>query len=257
MCIDGMSTIDRAVYVLIPAPSQWPEFYAWAHDAFGLTDDSWDPAGGQAQGNGNLPYGKMLNAIYLLAYALRDEYIPQWHSRNDYRDAALAANSSYHDGVYARFINSDSGEAHTPDAGDRTDYHCPLFSKGSISDDPANRAAVIVHENWHHWQHKHHYKSHHLTGGAIDPTLEGDWYYRHGSGAFDFGTLATYNLSATPIKFHSPYQIAVEFNADLAEYAFGWVPLSVTQSARWFGNQRLERQFKNRVSYRIGQPRPF
>lgn len=261
MCTDGMVTVDRAVYLLIPAPSQWPEFYAWAHDAFALTDDSWDPAGGGSPGNGNLPYGKMFNAIYLLAYALRDEYIPQWHARNDYLSAARAIDNVYHGPFYMRFINSNASEAQSEvgrfAARDRTDYRCPLFNMGGPSDDPANRASVIVHEGWHHWQYKYDWEGGHQTGGGISAGWDGDWYYRHGSGAFDFGTLWQYDLNSVPMRFHSPYQIAVEYDADLAEFPFGWVPLSVSQSARNFGNTRLVNQFKNRTSYRIGQPRPF
>lgn len=261
MCIDGMGTVDRAVYLLIPVPSQWPEFFDWAHHAFDMTDASWDPAGADAPWNGNLPYGKMINAIYLLAYALRDEYIPQWHARDDYLSAARAIDSVYHGPFYTRFMNSDSSEANSETgrfaARDRTNFRCPLFNQGGVSDDPANRASVMVHEGWHHWQYKYNWETSHLTGGAITPPGEGDWYYPHGSGAFDFRTLWTYDLGANPIKFHSPYQVAVEYDADLAEYAFGWIPIAVSQSARSYGNTRLANQFRNRTSYRIGAPRPF
>lgn len=260
MCIDGMTIVDRAVYLLIPTQSQWPEFYSWAQDAFALTDDSWDPAGVGDPSNGNLPYGKMINAIYLLAYALRDEYIPQWHARADYLAAARAAANAYHGPFYARF--ADGGGEATANMGrtaarDRTDFHCALFNQGGPSDDPANRASVLVHEAWHHWQYKYGWQTSHLTGGAIKPGLQGDWYYRHGSGAFDFGTLWRYDLSSNPIRFHSPYQVGVEYDADLAEFSYAWIPTSVAQSARAFGNTRLAQQFKNRTSYRIGQPRPF
>ena len=33
------------------------------------------------------------------------------------------------------------------------------------------------------------------------------------------------------MRFHSPYQIGVEFDADLAEFSFSWIPVSVSQSA--------------------------
>src|SRR5262249_54051869 len=105
MCVDGMTMCELAVDRLIPAPSHWPEFYSWAHDAFDLSDDSWDPAGGSETWNGSKPYGKMIHAIYLLTYALRDEYVLQWHARNDYLSAARAADNSYHGPFYLRFIN--------------------------------------------------------------------------------------------------------------------------------------------------------
>lgn len=254
MCIDGMQMADRAVNVLIPARSQWPEFYDWAHHAFDLTDDSWDPAGEGDPGNGNLPYGKMINSIFLLAYALRDNHDASWHSAQEYLSAGLALDSPYHDEFEFLFVDG-SGEA-TAD-GDETEMHCAVFNLDSVSNDPANRASVLAHEGWHHWQDRYDWESGHLTGGAIEAGLEGDWYYRHGFGAFEFGELWKIDLGSAPIKFHSPYQIAVEFDADLTEQSQPWVPEVVRQSARYFGNRRLESQFKNRVSYRIGDPRPF
>jgi len=273
MCIDGMGMVDLAVNRLIPAPSQWPEFYDWAHTTFDLSDSSWTPAGGGVRDifgqlipgtderwNGSKPYGKMIHAIYLLTYALRDEYRPQWHARADYLEAARATDNAYHGPFYLRFLSNSDGEAKAETgrtaARDRTNYQCPLFDVGGCSDDPANRASVIAHEGWHHWQYKYRWVGTHLTGGKITQ-LEGDFYYRHNSGDFDFGQLWKYDLNSRPMRFHSPYQIAVEFDADLAEFSFGWIPISIAQSARAFGNTRLGSQFFNATSYRIGDPRPF
>ncbi|MBC7791049.1 MAG: hypothetical protein H7Z74_13970 [Anaerolineae bacterium] len=260
MCIDGMGLVDLAVSRLIPVPSQWPEFFSWAKAAFALEDDSWDPAGAGEPWRGSLPYGKTIASIYLLAYAIRDEYIPQWHARGDYLAAARAMPNPYHGPFYIRFMNNSGGsEAHSDTgrtaARDRTDMYCPVFDLGGKSDDPVNRASVLVHEAWHHWQYHKGYQSGHLGGGAIDPSVEGDYYYPHGTGDFDFGQLWKFSLS--PLRFHSPYQVQVEFSADLAEFSFHWVPVAATQSARYYGNTRLAMQFHNRVNYRIGQPRPF
>lgn len=256
-----MTLAEGAIWALIPARSQWPEFYSWARDAFALTDDSWDGAGANDPDNGTLPYGKMITSIYLLAYALRDEYIPQWHARNDYESTARAEDNQYHGPFYTRFLNQSNGEAQSDTgrfaARDRTNYQCPLFDVGGVSDDPANRASVIVHESWHHWQHKYNYNTDHQTGPHVKNGIEGDWYYFHGSGLFDFGTLWTHNAQSNPIRFHSPYQVAIEWDADLAEYSFGWVPLIVCQQARYYGNSRLTDQCKNLIGYRIGSPRPF
>jgi hypothetical protein len=259
MCRDGMGTVDAAVNALIPLPSQWPEFFDWAASAFTLDDDdSWDPAGEDKAYLATLPYGKMINAIYLLAYALSDNYAVQWHSREDYLSDARAVDNRFHGPFYLRFFDG-SGEADADTgrfaARDRTDLHCAIFNFQGPSDDPTNRASVLVHEAWHHWQYKNGYKGDHLTGGSIGPGLEGDWYYFHRVYDYDFGLLERYQLN--PLKFHSPYQVQVEFDADLAECANGWVPISVTQSARSYGNVRLANQFFNPAAYRIGTPRPF
>jgi len=259
MCTDGLGTVDAAVARLIPVPSQWPEFFSWAAGAFALDeDDSWDPAGEAEPWRASLPYGKMINAIYLLAYALSDDYWSQWHARNDYLSAARAESNAYHGPFYLRFVDGH-GEA-TADTGrflarDRTDMHCAVFNFRGASDDPVNRASVLVHESWHHWQWEKGFVGDHLHGGDIDPDLDGDHYYFHPVSAFDFGVLWQYRLS--PLLFHSPYQVQCEFAADIAELSNDWVPIAVTQSARHFGNTRLALQFFKRPSYRIGQPRPF
>ncbi|MEA2742424.1 MAG: hypothetical protein QOG25_795 [Acetobacteraceae bacterium] len=259
MCRDGLGTVDATVANLIPVPSQWPEFFSWAAGAFTLDyDDSWDPSGEDTPWLASLPYGKMINAIYLLAYALRDDYATQWHSRSDYLTAARAMESGFHGPFFLRFADG-SGEAESKTgrfaARDRTDVHCAVFDFQGASDDPCNRASVLVHESWHHWQYAKGYKSDHLTGGSIGAGLEGDYYYFHHVHDFDFGVLDQYRLS--PILFHSPYQVQAEFDADIAECSNGWVPVAVTQSARYYGNTRLANQFFNPASYRIANPRPF
>jgi hypothetical protein len=259
MCRDGLGSVDAAVARLIPVPSQWPEFYSWAAAAFTLDDDdSWDPAGEDRPYLASFPYGKMINSIYLLAYALSDDYATQWHSREDYLSTALAADNRFHGPFYLRFSDGN-GEAKAETgrfaARDRTNIHCAVFDFMGASDDPANRASVLVHESWHHWQYEKGYVGDHLTGGKIKAGLEGDYYYFHRVFDFDFGVLDRYQLN--PLKFHSPYQVQVEFDADLAECSNSWVPIAVAQSARYYGNTRLAQQFFNTAAYRIGDPRPF
>jgi hypothetical protein len=190
---------------------------------------------------------------------LSDNYDVQWHSAADYLSTARAADSPYHGPFYLRFFDG-GGEADSEVgrvlARDRTNIHCPVFDYAGISDDPANRASVLVHEGWHHWQYAKGYEHNHLVGeGDLAPGAEGDYYYFHRVYEYDFNVLWSYRLS--PLLFHSPYQVQSEFDADLAECANGWVPVAVTQAARYYGNVRLNTQFWNRPGYRIGQPRPF
>lgn len=261
MCVDGMTMAEVAADRLIPVPSQWPEFYSWAHDAFALTDDSWDPAGAGEPWNGSKPYGKMIHAIYLLAFALRDEYIPQWHARADYLDAARAIDNSYRGPFYLRFLDDSDAEAISETgrvaARDRTDYKCPLFHRGAISDDPANRASVMVHESWAPLAAKvrledrspNRWCDHRRPGGRLVllPRL-GSVRLRHPVDG---------RCEQQPAPVPLPYQVSIGFDADLAEFSFGWVPTIVRDQARFYGNVRLASQCKNRTSYRIGNPRPF
>jgi hypothetical protein len=126
---------------------------------------------------------------------------------------------------------------------------------GSPSDLPSFRAAVMLHESWHHWQYKHGIASKHPQCGT--PPHDCDYYYFHGSGAFDFGQMDRYDTDRSNFRFHSPYQIEVEFDADLAEMSFAWVPTIVAMSARINGNSRLATNFVNAPGYVIGNPRPF
>jgi hypothetical protein len=258
MCRDGVAVVDLAVWQLIPLQSQWPEFYSYAHSAYNLGDDSWNPAGAATPDDATLPYGKVINSIYLLTYAIRDEYIPQWHSREDYMFAANGADNAFHDDFEIQFRNSDGPyAARSYEFDERTEMACPVFHKGAPVDDPGLRASTMVHEGWHHWQYKYNWQSDHEFGGALAPNVEGDTFYFHGSGAFDFGQLSRIDLGVHPIKFHSPYQVQAEFLADLAEFSYSWIPIAVTSSARNAGNSLLASRFRNGTSYRIGQPRPF
>ncbi len=92
----------------------------------------------------------------ILAYALSDNYQLQWHSRDDYLSAAFPAEPSPYHGAFTLNFVDGKGEA-TSRVGrilarDYTDMHCAVFNYMGDSDDPANRASVLVHEGWHHWQ---------------------------------------------------------------------------------------------------------
>ena len=142
-------------------------------------------------------------------------------------------------------------------ARDRTNLHCPLFNVGSISSFPSHRAGVLLHEAWHHWQYKHGFVGDHPSRSGACTGAECDYYYFHGTGWFDFGTLDRYDLNPQSFRFHSPYQVEAEFLSDLAEMTRAWVPNLISQTARDHGNILLEKYFINRVGYRIGQPRPW
>jgi hypothetical protein len=256
MCVDGSNAEEQAVQGMYGC---WRDFYLWVWQAYALTDDSWNPAGISDACNVNLPFGKVVNSAYLINYCLTDNRGTQWHSTEDYQSASRAADNRFHGSFYQRFIEYNGAAEADSETGrfaaqDRTNLHCPLFNLGSVSDSAGNRASVLIHESWHHWQHKHGFNTNHI-GGC--PNGQCDYYYFHGLGAYEFGSLDGYDTNPQHLLFHSPYQVCAEFEADLAESAKPSVPAVVTQTARNIGNIRLANCFANAVPYRIGNPRPW
>ncbi len=228
-----------------------------------MTDSTWQGEGLFDACNINRPFAKMVNAVYLINYTLSDNYIPQWHSTADYENESKAANNGYHGPFYLRIIQQ--GAPPNPFAGatteagrfaarDRTNYHCPVFSNDVGTDSVLDRAFAMLHEAWHHWQHKNGFDR--LASHAICPETgerKCDHYYFHGSGRFNFGQLYTYAGDA----FHSPNQVAVEFIADLAEEHLPDVPKPIVVNAEAFGNVQLRHAFVHPPPWKIGEPRPF
>ena len=256
MCVDGSNAEEQAVQGLYGC---WADLYMWVWQAYQLTDDSWDPAGISDACNINLPFAKIVNSAYLINYCLTDNYSTQWHSTEDYSSSSRAGDNRFHGPFYMRFIEYDGASEADSETGrtaarDRTNLHCPLFNLGSPSDSAGNRASVLLHESWHHWQHKHNFNTGHI-GGCSNGQC--DNYYFHGVGAFDFGQLDRYDTNPQHVRFHKPYQLCAEFEGDLAENAKPRVPVVVTQTARNIGNVRISTCFANAVGYRIGNPRPW
>src|SRR5690349_20057738 len=159
MCVDCAGLEETSVQNLYGC---WPDLFNWAWQAYALTDDSWNPAGISDACNIALPFAKVINSIFLINYALSDNYIQQWHSTEDYRSSSRAADNRFHGPFYQRFVEYNrSAEADSETgrfaARDRTNLHCPLFNIGSPSDSPSNRGSVLLHESWHHLQRKHNF----------------------------------------------------------------------------------------------------
>jgi hypothetical protein len=243
----------------------WRDLYLWVWKAYQLTDDSWNSVGISDACNISLPFAKVVNGAYVINYMLTDNRDLQWHSTEDYVSASRAGDNRFHGPFYQRFIEYDGSAEADSETGrfaarDRTNLHCPIFNLNGPSDDPVNRGSVLVHEAWHHWQRKYGFDGDHMSGPVGACTWSGkscDWYYFHGLEAFEFGQLERYSTDPNHFQFHSPYQVQSEFDADVAELAQPWVPVAVTQKARYYGNTRLANAFVNRVGYRIGDPRPF
>ncbi|HSJ59770.1 MAG TPA: hypothetical protein VK895_00960 [Jiangellaceae bacterium] len=230
------------------------QFNSWATGYFQITNDSWHPWGTFDPNDKSRPFGKTLNAAFLMTYALLDDVNKQWHSREDYYAAASGQNNRFHGHNYKRRLVRNQPEARA--YSNRIDMFCPLFAPGNISNFPSHRAGVMIHEGWHLWQRKNNFDSAHPTGGA-STWSQGDYFYFHRVSKFRFGDLHRYNTSPSDMRFHSPYQIEAEFFADLAELARPQVPNIVSQTARSHGNILLANAFVNATAYRIGNPRPW
>jgi hypothetical protein len=256
MCNDNRNLEEILTHGLIGVMGvDYDAFNAWATNYFQVTNDSWQPWGAFDPNDVARPFGKMLNAIFLIGYALSDNHQLQWHALEDYESLASGSNNRFHDHMYLRIILWN-GTSEATSSSDRIDMHCPCFNEGSISNFPSHRAAVLLHEGWHHWQYKYDFDSTHPTGGACTWS-QGDYYYFHGVGAYEFGSLHAYDTSPGHLLFHSPYQIEAEFWADLAELAVPAVPSLISQTARDHGNILLANAFVNPAPYRIGDPRPW
>ena len=261
-CIAGANVEETTVSGLYAGC--WRDLYMWVWQAYDLTDLSWYQDGLRNACNISLPFAKVINAAFLINYALSDNYALQWHSTEDYRSSSRAADNRFHGPFYIRLSTTGAPDATTDAeaqthrflARDRTSLYCRLFSLGAGGDSASNRASTLVHESWHHWQYHHGFNTSHIKIGS--PPADADWFYPHRVSDFDFGNMDGYDTNPNHFRFHSPYQMQVEFDADLAEMSQPWVPLVVTQTARASGNSRINQpQFVNAVAYQIGNPRPF
>ena len=101
MCQEGANLEEITVQNLYGC---WRDLYLWVWQAYALTDDSWDPAGITDACNVAKPFGKVVNAAFLINYALSDNYAFQWHSTEDYQSSSRAAENRFHGPFYQRFI---------------------------------------------------------------------------------------------------------------------------------------------------------
>ena len=85
MCNDGANAEELAVQGMYGC---WRDLYRWVWQAYQLTDDSWDPAGISDACNVRMPFGKVVNAAFLINYCLTDNYSSRWHSTEDYRSSS-------------------------------------------------------------------------------------------------------------------------------------------------------------------------
>jgi hypothetical protein len=274
-CTDGATTTELAFTQAWPCRQDVIDQF-WS--GWGVTDDSWNPAGISRACDQALPFGKVMNAIALIGGAPTVSGI--YHQRGDYMLESRANQSPYHDDVYLRFIQDHgAGVEAESDAGDYTDLDCPIFNyPGVPAPSPSNpnaemlpeRSAVLIHEMWHHWQDAHDWVSDHLDGPVGKCTAGAgacDWYYPHAPGSQlsdgtrsdDLGSLNKADVvNGRGNYFHSPYQVMTEFETDVALWGSPvFMPYAVRLEAQSVGNVHLTTNFANSPGYTIGTPAPF
>jgi hypothetical protein len=275
-CIDGATTTEVSVTTAWPSCDQ--DLIKGFWQGWGVTDDSWNPAGISDDCNESLPFAKVMNAIALIGGAPTVPGI--FHQRGDYYQESRANATPYHDDVYLRFIQDHgSGVEALSDAGSSTDLDCPIFNyPGSPTPSPVNadaemlaeRSAVLVHEMWHHWQDANDFDSSHMDGPRGSCTAgDGacDWFFPHAPGSQigggaksdDLGSLNRNNVQkGVGLYFHSAYQVMTEFESDLAIFGSPvFMPFAIRQEAQSVGNVHLTTNFVNGAGFTIGNPVPF
>jgi hypothetical protein len=254
--------------------SSWPScdlntvVYFW--NAWAVNDDSWNPAGLFDACNEAKPFAKVMNAIALIEGA-PENTAGTFHDRLDYVNESRSTSSAYHDNFQIRFIQDGfTSEATTYFPSEYTDLHCPMFDPTNQASVLAERAAVLVHEAWHHWQYKNGFETSHFNGPLGHCSVTGaacDTFYWHAPGSLlpdgthsdQVGGLNKANvINDVGLYFHSPYQIQAEFESDIALFgSYAFIPFSVRLDAQSVGNIHLLENFSNGISYRIGVPEPF
>lgn len=272
-CIDGASATELAW------ANQWgpcrQDIILNIYNGWDLTDDSWDPAGKSDDCNMSLPFAKVISAVVLTSNGPHEQ-IGNFHDTVDYFREARSTGSPFHGDFYLRFIeqgDSPFSEA-TSETGrflaeDRTDLHCPLFNLTNVSSDMVvNRASVLIHEAWHHWQYANGWDTSHITGPTGDCTASGascDNFFFHdpnfpfsdGKVSEQIGMLNRQIVTNDiGVYFHSPYQVQVEFDSDIALWT-DLIPFVDRLDAQNTANVRLQTQFVNGAPFFVGMPEPF
>jgi len=279
-CSDGASAAEQTFNATINCKLSDVQGMAIDYSAL---DSSWGPAGFNDACNPSLPFGKLMDAISLIGLAPHFQ-LGGFHDTIDYMNESRSTKSSYHGDFDLRFIQQGSTAAAEADsvtgrflATDYTALHCLVFNNPGGTVTVANagvvaeRAAVLVHEAWHHWQEAHGFPTNHEQGPAANCTAGGaacDSYFFHspdsvlpdGSLSSQIGNLAVIikTESADPDYFHSPYQVMVEFTADIALLGNpDIIPIGVRREAVLVGNFHASSNFLNVVPFVIGTPQPF
>jgi len=249
----------------------WQDFFLWQYRAYDMRGDDWSGRGWDDACNANLEYPKHWNAAFLVTYGLLDNNDQSFHGTIDYRATAEAAGSNFHDRLYHTpkdDPNNLGKYIHHVIGPNEIQTTCAMFSPSPFYGNPGARAGDWMHEGWHGWEDKYdwdggsaggHFPCQMQADGSCrngNCTINGcDYFYFHGIAEYVFGALC--ETDGTANRFHSPNQVEVEFQCDVADQPQAWVPLTVRQTAQTEANARSAQRFINGPGYACGSPRPW
>jgi len=272
-CSDGVTATELAW------ANEWgpcrQDIISYVYQKWDMTDDSWDPAGKSDDCNMTRPFAKVVSAVVLTSNGPHEQ-IGNFHDTVDYTAESRSTGSPFHGDIYLRFIQVGASPLSEADsetgrfaAEDRTNLHCPLFDANNVSAGTVvNRASTIIHEAWHHWQYAHGYDTSHITGpigfcAASGPACD-NFYFHDPNFVFSDGNVSEQIgmlnrqvvVNDVGEYFHSPYQVQVEFDSDMAIWT-DLIPFAARLEAQSIANARLQTQFVNGAPFIVGTPDPF
>jgi hypothetical protein len=245
----------------------WQDYFLWQYRAYDMRESDWSGRGWNDACDSSLEYPKHWNAAYLVTYGLLDNNDQSFHGTIDYRAAAEAASSNFHDHFIHQISDDNAffGQFLPPD---RLLTDCPLYDPAATNSNPASRAGDFMHESWHAWMRKYNWNN--GSAGGHRPCVNNpdgtctlgactfsacDYFYFHGVSKYVFGAL--WENDGTANRFHSPNQVQVEFLCDVADQSQSWVPNSVRLGASADANARSAARFINGPGYSCGTFRPW
>ena len=245
----------------------WQTYFLWQYRAYNMNGSDWSGRGWNDACNLNFEYPKHWNAAYLVTYGLADNNAQSFHGTVDYRAAAEAVSSAFHNGFVHQISDDNNffGQFIPPD---RLLTDCPLYDQSAANSNPASRAGDFMHESWHAWMRKYGWNNGSQGGHrpcTVNPdgtctngacTFNGcDYFYFHGISQYVFG--AMWENDGTADRFHSPNQVQVEFLCDVSDQPRSWVPKTVRDRAAVDANKRAATRFINGPGYSCGSFRPW
>lgn len=263
------------------------EWTDWTVAAYALDGNEWAGRGWDQSNNVLLEFPKFWHTARMLSemrFGSRDPnawmglppglpITPSWHHpTDDYQPASEAADNAFHGAMrYSVADTCPGGPAIACNAVSATPavitstcfWYDGVSNVGNdVYNTPIVRAADMLHEAWHSWQTQEGYSEGTATGHIGANTTECvngvnscDWFYPHTTSAYAPGEM--YQHDMTENRFHSPFQVQIEYICDMVDNPNPWIPASAilvaTNAAATFSTNFI----MNGIGVFCGTNRPF